>query len=90
MDLGPLGTIPLLRADGEVLFESSVICEYLDETAPPQNRLEQLPGGKLSYLLKKPWRDGTVALVLEPLDLIARVCALIPPPRFHMVRITGC
>ena len=49
---------------------------------PPiaQNRLEELPGGKLSYLLKKLWRDGTVALVLEPLDLIARVCALIPPP----------
>ncbi len=46
-------------------------------------------GGKLSYLLKKPWRDGTVALVLEPMDLIARVRALIPPPRFHMVRYHG-
>ena len=55
---------------------------------------------KLSYLLKKPWRDGTVALVLEPMDLIARVCALIPPPPFpslamgtrrhgHMVRYHG-
>jgi len=29
-------------------------------------------------------RTGTVALVLEPLDLIARVCALVPPPRLHM------
>ncbi len=36
VDLGPLGTIPLLRVDGEVLFESSAICEYLDETAPPR------------------------------------------------------
>jgi hypothetical protein len=26
--------------------------------------------------------DGTVALVLEPLDLCARIAALIPPPRF--------
>ncbi len=33
-----------------------------------------------------PWSDGTVALVLEPLDLCARIAALIPPPRFHMIR----
>jgi hypothetical protein len=37
----------------------------------------------------QPWSDGTVALVLEPLDLCARVAALIPPPRFHMVRYHG-
>jgi hypothetical protein len=48
-----------------------------------------MASGKLRYTLKKPWRDGTVALVLEPLDLLARVCALIPPPRFHMVRYHG-
>ncbi len=33
-------------------------------------------GSSFLYL----WRDGTVALVLEPMDVIARVCALIPPP----------
>ena len=43
-------------------------------------RLEETANGKLRYSLKKAWRDGTVALVLEPLDLLARVCALIPPP----------
>jgi len=65
------------------------LCRYVCRPPIAQNRLEQLPGGKLSYLLKKPWRDGTVALVLEPLDLIARVRTLIPPPRFHMVRYHG-
>ena len=33
--ISPLGKVPLLRVEGEVLFESAVICEYLDETATP-------------------------------------------------------
>ena len=35
------------------------------------------------------WKDGTSAVLLDPLDLISRLCALIPPPRFHMVRYHG-
>jgi glutathione S-transferase len=31
----PLGKTPLLRVDDEVLFESAVICEYLEDTIPP-------------------------------------------------------
>jgi glutathione S-transferase len=32
--VSPLGKVPLLRVDGEILFESAVICEYLDEITP--------------------------------------------------------
>jgi glutathione S-transferase len=32
--LSPLGKVPLLQVGGDVLFESSVICEYLEETLP--------------------------------------------------------
>lgn len=32
--ISPLGKVPLLRVNGEALFESSVICEYLDEITP--------------------------------------------------------
>lgn len=32
--ISPLGKVPLLKVNGEVLFESSVICEYLDEITP--------------------------------------------------------
>lgn len=32
--ISPLGKVPLLKVDGEVLFESAVICEYLDEITP--------------------------------------------------------
>ncbi|MDH5230693.1 MAG: glutathione S-transferase family protein [Gammaproteobacteria bacterium] len=33
--ISPLGKVPLLQVDGEVLFESAVINEYLDEITPP-------------------------------------------------------
>jgi glutathione S-transferase len=32
--ISPLGKVPLLRTQGAVLFESAVICEYLDEVTP--------------------------------------------------------
>lgn len=32
LKISPLGKVPLLQVDQTVLFESSVICEYIDET----------------------------------------------------------
>ncbi|RED54382.1 glutathione S-transferase family protein [Aestuariispira insulae] len=44
-EISPLGKVPLLRHRGAVLFESSVICEYLDEVTAgslhPENPLEK-------------------------------------------------
>jgi glutathione S-transferase len=36
LQVSPLGKTPVLLAGGEAIFESAVICEYLDETAPPR------------------------------------------------------
>ncbi len=33
-----------------------------------------------------PYRDGTTHIVLEPLDFIGRLAALVPPPRMHLTR----
>jgi hypothetical protein len=32
------------------------------------------------YAFKTRWRDGTTHVLLEPLDFIARLAALIPRP----------
>ena len=32
--ISPLGKVPLLKVNEEILFESAVICEYLDEVTP--------------------------------------------------------
>jgi|ACQI01.1.fsa_nt_gi glutathione S-transferase len=34
-EISPLGQVPVLKVDDEVLFESTVIQEYLDEITPP-------------------------------------------------------
>lgn len=34
--ISPLGKTPVLLVDGEPIFESAVICEFLDETVPPR------------------------------------------------------
>jgi hypothetical protein len=65
------------------------LARYLCRPPIAQERLEETAVGKLRYTLKRPWRDGTIAIVLESMDLLARVCALIPPPRFHVVRYHG-
>ncbi len=36
LKVSPLGKTPVLLVDGQPIFESAVICEYLDETASPQ------------------------------------------------------
>ncbi|MBD2234580.1 glutathione S-transferase family protein [Phormidium tenue] len=45
LEISPLGKVPVLKLGSEVLFESSVICEYLDEVTPgslhPQDSLEK-------------------------------------------------
>jgi hypothetical protein len=43
----------------------------------------------MRYQLKTPYRDGTTHIVLEPLDLMARLAALVPPPRMHLTRYHG-
>ena len=35
LEISPTGKVPLLRWNGEVLFESVVICEFLNESYPP-------------------------------------------------------
>lgn len=35
LKLSPTGKVPVLETEGEVLFESAIIMEYLDEVTPP-------------------------------------------------------
>jgi hypothetical protein len=65
------------------------LCRYLGRPPIAQDRLEQLADGKVRYEMKKPWRDGTRFVIFDPDDLIARLCAMVPPPWFHMIRFHG-
>jgi hypothetical protein len=48
-----------------------------------------MSGGRLLYWLKRRWRDGITHVVYEPLECIAMLAALVPPPRFNLVRHSG-
>jgi hypothetical protein len=58
---------------------------------PPiaQERITQGPDGLVHIALKKRFSDGTFAVDLDPLSLLTRLCASVPPPRFHTVRYAG-
>jgi hypothetical protein len=52
-------------------------------------RLSLTTQGQVRYCLKTPYRDSTTHIVLEPLDFIARLAALVPPRRIHLTRFHG-
>jgi hypothetical protein len=45
--------------------------------------------GLVSIQLKKPFRDGTVSVEMDPLSLVSRLAAAVHPPRFHSIRYAG-
>ena len=65
------------------------LCRY---GARPPFRLERmslLPDGRVAYLLRKPRRNGAPHLVLDPVHFLARISALVPPPRYPLTRLAG-
>ena len=45
--------------------------------------------GLVAIQLKKPFRDGTVSVEMDPLSLVSRLAAAVHPPKFHTVRFGG-
>ena len=65
------------------------LCCYVSRPPVASERLALTASGHVRYTLKTPYRDGTTHIVLEPLDLMARLAALVPPPRMHLTRYHG-
>jgi hypothetical protein len=65
------------------------LCRYILRPPLANDRLHILPDGNVKLEFKRPWSDGTTSIELSPLALIARLAALVPPPRRHVVRYFG-
>jgi hypothetical protein len=65
------------------------LCRYVLRPPLANDRLHILPDGAVRLEFKRPWSDGTTSVELEPLALIARLAALVPPPKRHVVRYFG-
>lgn len=61
LEISPLGKVPVLKVDGEVLFESTVINEFLDELVAPSIH----PDNILLKAKQRAWVEFSSALVFD-------------------------
>ncbi len=76
-----------MEADQRAKLER--LARYVSRPPVSIERLALTAQGQARYRLKTPYRDGTTHIVLEPVDFIARLAALVPPPRGHLTRFHG-
>ena len=65
------------------------LCRHIARPAIANERLSTNDRGQVIYRFKQPFRDGSTHVVLEPLDFIARLAALVPRPRLDLTRFHG-
>ncbi len=65
------------------------LCRYIARPAISEKRLSISLQGRVRYQLKTPWRNGTTHVEWDPVDFIAKLAALVPPPRAHLTRFHG-
>jgi hypothetical protein len=101
--LDPIDVDDMLAWDHEGGFslDGSVHIESWDRNAlerltrycarPPfsSGRLGQFDDHTVAYNLPRPTPDGRTCLLMDPMELLRRLAALIPPPRTHLVRYFG-
>ena len=63
---------------------------YTARGAVALERLEEAAYGDLVSTCTTPWSDATTGMTLAPLELLAKLAALVPLPRVHLVRYGGC
>jgi hypothetical protein len=65
------------------------LCRYITRPPIATKRLSVDGLGRVVYRYKQPCRDGSTHVVLESLDFIARLAALVPRPRLNLTRFRG-
>jgi hypothetical protein len=65
------------------------LCRYVARPPLAQDRLAELADGRIALALKRAWDDGTTHMVFRPLELLARLAAIVPHPRHNLVVYHG-
>jgi hypothetical protein len=65
------------------------LARYLLRPPLALERLTESSGGQLLYQFRRPWSDGSTALLLDPAELLERLAALVPRPRTHLLVYHG-
>jgi len=65
------------------------LCRYLLRPPLAKERLQRREDGLLALKLRKAWSDGSRELLFSPMDLLARLAALIPRPGKNAISYHG-
>jgi len=65
------------------------LCRYVARPPLALERLSVTDNRKLRYALKHPYSNGTTHFLFDPLDLLAKLAALVPRPRVNLTRYHG-
>jgi hypothetical protein len=77
------------RAGAEDEVGRTNLFNYVLRPPIAQEHVTLTADGLVAIQLKKPFRDGTVSVEMDPLSLVSRLAAAVHPPRFHTVRYGG-
>ena len=91
-DAGKVGGFSLHACVAAEAHESQKLerlCRYIARPAISEKRLSISPQGRVRCQLKTPWKNGTAHVDFELVDFIAKLAALVPPPRAHLTRFHG-
>jgi hypothetical protein len=65
------------------------LARYMGRPSIAEDRVERREDGRYCLWFKRPWSNGTTAVVVSGIELVARLAALVPPPRMHLTRYFG-
>lgn len=77
-------TIPAWDRDG-----LEKLCRYAARPPLSLERLSVTRDGRIAYRLKYPGRHGETHRLMEPMEFLARLSALVPPPRHPLHVFAG-
>ena len=66
LEISPTGKVPVMQVDDNVLFESAVINEYIDEVYPPQIH----PSDPLTKAQNRAWMEYTSPLYMGTFNMV--------------------
>ena len=65
------------------------LCRYMGRPPVATGRVSVLPDGNVAYRVKSPRSAAKTHRIMTPVEFIARLAALVPPPRHPLVRYHG-
>jgi hypothetical protein len=65
------------------------VCRYALRPPVTPERLHLTADGQVRVTLRQPWRDGTTAVVFDPIEFLGRLAVLVPRPRITLILYHG-